>query len=247
MIHNEEEALLGVITSIATATLPFSYKCQIVAINDGSSDTSQRILETASQTFPVHTIAYKERRGMPASFTGAFHHLSTILTDDDLVFTLEADGTNDSACLLPMIQKIHEGADVVIASRYAPGAVSVGFPQHRLWGSAVVNLFLGLLWGIPRVRDHSVLYRVYRGAPLRAYIADAVPFRARRSFAVISEILLHMSRYTEKFAEVPLRYDYALKRGPSKMNLPQTLFEYTRITPPTVLGQRILRLIGVKK
>ncbi|MDO8518329.1 MAG: glycosyltransferase family 39 protein, partial [bacterium] len=80
---------------------------------------------------------------------------------------------------------------------------------------------------------------------LRKYIADRVPFRARKSFAVISEILLHVSRYTSQFAEVPLRYDYGLKKGPSKMKLFQTLWEYTRITPRTPLHKQPIFWIAV--
>ena len=247
MIYNEEESVLGVIESIEQCELPARYERRIIALNDGSTDESQKVLEEAAQRYPVHTIHNAERQGMPASFTGVFQYLSTVLEDDDIVFTLEADGTNDIACVPHLVEKIEKGADVVIASRYAPGAVSVGFPPHRLWGSAVINLFLGVLWGIPHVRDHSVLYRVYRGSLLRKYIADEVPFRARKSFAVISEILLHTARYTSKFAEVPLRYDYSLKKGPSKMKLMQTLIEYTRITSPSVIIQRCLNIFGLRK
>ncbi len=235
MIYNEEESLLPVIESINGCELPPHYERHIVAINDGSTDASQAVLEQAAQTYLVHTIHYEKRQGMPASFKGAFQYLVTLLEDDDIVFTLEADGTNDIRCVPRMMEKIEQGADVVIASRYAPGAVSIGFPRYRLWGSELINMFLRLLWDVPNVRDCSVLYRAYRGSLLRKYIADDIPFVARKSFAVIAEILLHVSRYTAKFAEVPLRYDYGLKKGPSKMRLFQTLWEYTHITPPVLL------------
>ena len=238
MIYNEEESILPVIESIAGCTMPAQYERRIIAINDGSTDASQEVLERAARVYPVHTIHYKERRGMPASFKGAFRYLESVLQDDDIVFTLEADGTNDIACVAPLVAEIEKGADVVIASRYAPGAASIGFPRHRLWGSSLINMFLRVLWDVPNVRDCSVLYRVYRGSLLRRYIADDIPFAARKSFAVIAEILLHVSRYTGKFAEVPLRYDYGLKKGPSKMKLLQTLWEYTRITPYTPLRKQ---------
>ncbi len=255
MIHNEEESVLPVIESINGCELSSHYERHIVAINDGSTDASQAVLEQAAQTYPVHTIHYENRRGMPASFKGAFQYLAALLEDDDIVFTLEADGTNDIKCVPRMMEKIEQGADVVIASRYAQGAVSIGFPRYRLWGSELINMFLRLLWDVPNVRDCSVLYRAYRGSLLRKYIADDIPFAARKSFAVIAEILLHVSRYTSKFAEVPLRYDYGLKKGPSKMKLFQTLWEYTRITPYTPLrkqpifwiavGAFILRIVGL--
>src|SRR3989344_4871203 len=245
MIHNEEDAIPSVLESIMRCNVPPHYERRILAINDGSTDNSQALLDRAAETLPVHTIAYLARQGMPASFRGAFDYLEPYLQEQDIVFTMEADATNDIACVSPMVKKIQEGADVVIASRYAPGAMSLGFPWYRLLGSNVINFFLRLLWNVPNVTDCSVLYRAYRGSILRKYIADRVPFRARKSFAVISEILLQISRYTSKFAEVPLRYDYNLKKGPSKMKLFQTLWEYTRITPRTPLHKQPIFWIAV--
>jgi dolichol-phosphate mannosyltransferase len=231
MTYNEEDSVLNVVKSIMTADLPQTVE-RILAVNDGSTDRTHKVLEEAAKTYPVFTLNLGTRLGMPLSFKAAFAHLKDYLEDDDLVFTMEADGTNDIKCVPLLAEEIKKGADVVIASRYAPGAKSLGFPWYRLIGSKVINLFLSLMWNIPQVKDYSVLYRVYRGSVLKKYIEeDNEPYRAKKSFAVISEILLRISRYTSKFAEVPLIYDYSLKRGKSKMKLIQTLWEYTRITP----------------
>ena len=255
MVYNEEDSISSVIDGIMHCPLPPQYERRILVINDGSTDNSQTLLDRAPLTAPVHTLFYPTRQGMPESFRGAFKYLKPHLSDDDIVFTMEADATNDIACVMPMVREIQKGADVVIASRYAQGAVSLGFPWYRLWGSNVINFFLRLLWNVPNVTDCSVLYRAYRGSTLREYITNLPPFRARKSFAVIAEILLQIAKHTSKFAEVPLRYDYNLKKGPSKMKLLQTLWEYTRITPRTPLhkqpifwdavGAFILRLWGI--
>ena len=212
------------------AELPARYQRVIIAINDGSTDDSQEVLEYAARAYPVEILRTQERRGLPASFSTMFTYLENRLEDDDLVFTLEADGTNDITCVPAMEKAVHAGADVVIASRYAPGATSIGFPRYRLIGSHVINFFLQMIWDVPQVKDYSVLYRVYRGSLLRRYSVQLPTFVARKSFAVIAEILFQLTQYTSKFAEVPLRYDYRLKKGKSKMKLLQTLWEYVRIT-----------------
>src|SRR3989344_3059072 len=245
MVLNEEESVAGVVRSIMGATLPPHLERRILAVNDGSTDGTSRILAELGRTYPVQTISFKTRQGMPLSFRAAFEFLLPHLQDEDIVFTLEADGTNDIACVPHMVEAIRKGADVVIASRYAPGAVSLGFPWWRLWGSNVINFFLRLLWNVPNVTDCSVLYRAYRGSTLRDYITSLPPFRARKSFAVIAEILLQIAKHTSKFAEVPLRYDYNLKKGPSKMKLLQTLWEYTRITPRTPFHRQPIFWIAV--
>ncbi len=245
MIYNEEESVSAVVESIMGAAVPAQYERRILAVNDGSIDQTAAVLTGLERSYPVQTLTLAPRQGMPLSFRVAFAALLPHLQDDDIVFTLEADNTNDIACVPHMIEKIKNGADVVIASRYAPGAVSLGFPWWRLWGSNVINMFLRVLWNVPNVTDCSVLYRAYRGSTLRAYITDLPPFRARKSFAVIAEILLQISKHTSKFAEVPLRYDYGLKKGPSKMKLFQTLWEYTRITPRTPLHRQPIFWVAV--
>jgi|GEM_PF-186840 len=245
MAYNEEDSLLSVIESIEHAALPKNYERRIIVVDDGSADQTRAVAERASRKYSVHILSYETRQGMPISFQWAFEYLGKHLGDDDIVFTLEADGTNDIACVPHMVDEIQQGADVVIASRYAPGAASLGFPWYRLWGSSLVNWLLQMAWDVPNVKDYSVLYRAYRGSILRRYIPDLKPFRARKSFAVIAEIALQLSHYTSKFAEVPLRYDYGLKKGKSKMKLFQTLWEYTRITPRTPLLRQPIFWIAV--
>ena len=238
MIYNEEESIASVVESIRTCDLSPEYERVVVAVNDGSTDKSQDELDRAARVMPVHTIFFATRQGIPISFAATFDYLREHLADDDVVFTMEADATNDIACVPHMMQALEQGADVVIASRYAPGAKSLGFPWYRLWGSYLINLFLRLLWAVPGAKDYSVLYRAYRGSLLKKYVVDPHPFRARKSFAVIAEILLQVSKYTSKITEVPLLYDYSLKKGKSKMKLMQTLWEYTRITPLSTLVRR---------
>lgn len=231
MIYNEEEVIASVVKSIMSAELSPHVERRILAVNDGSTDGTARVLAELEKSHPVDTISLGTRSGMPQSFRTLFEYLLPILQDDDIVFTLEADGTNDIACVPFMLEEIKKKADVVVASRYAPGATSPGFPVHRLWGSSLINLLLRLSWNIPNIKDYSVLYRAYRGSVLRKYIADLPPFRARKSFAVIAEILLQISQHTSRFSEVPLQYNYGLKKGKSKMKLFETLREYLYITP----------------
>src|SRR3989344_1060178 len=99
MIYNEEESILPVIESIDGCALPSQYERHIIAINDGSVDASQEILEQAARTYPVHTIHNEIRQGMPTSFTQVFRYLAHQLKDDDIMFTMEATGTNDINCI----------------------------------------------------------------------------------------------------------------------------------------------------
>ncbi len=62
------------------------------------------------------------------------------LQDDDIVVAMDADNTHPPQLISRMVPMIREGHDVVIASRYQPGARVVGLARHRevlSWGRAV--------------------------------------------------------------------------------------------------------------
>src|SRR3989338_5165545 len=106
MIHNEEESITDVVRSIMGATLPPHLERRILAINDGSRDGTGRILAELGLSYPVQTISFETRQGMPLSFRAAFEFLLQHLQDEDIVFTMEADATKDIACILPMVEEI---------------------------------------------------------------------------------------------------------------------------------------------
>lgn len=244
-IFNEEPAIPSVLASISSCDLPPHYERRILAVNDASTDGSLAALQKATQFYPVEILNYETNQGLPKSFRGAFEYLKPYLEDDDIVFLMEADGTSDIACIPLLTKEIEKGADVSIASRHAPGSASPGFPFYRRWGSAAVNLFLRIMWNVPHVKDYTIFYRAYRGSILRKYLADFPPFVARKSFAVNGEVLLQLSRFTSRFAEVPFIYNYGLKKGKSKMKLFQTLWEYLRITPRRPLHKQPIFWVAV--
>jgi dolichol-phosphate mannosyltransferase len=235
-VYNEEDAIYSVVESIARAPLPSGFTAQVLAIDDGSRDRSLQELLRAKEAYPVEIISYSPNRGVPAVFSEAFNYLHANLAEGDAAIIMESDGTSDVERIPQLLDELERGADVVIASRHVPGGKYVRFPWYRTLGSSVVNLFLRILWGIPGVKDYTIFFRAYRGSLLRRYIPEALPFKARKSFAVNGEILLRLSSYTSKFREIPLRYDYGLKKGKSKMRLLQTLVEYIYLTPKHHLG-----------
>ena len=72
MVLNEEESVAGVVRSIMGATLPPHLERRILAVNDGSTDGTSRILAELGRTYPVQTISFETRQGMPLSFRAAF-------------------------------------------------------------------------------------------------------------------------------------------------------------------------------
>ncbi|MGC9602321.1 MAG: glycosyltransferase [Minisyncoccia bacterium] len=245
-IYNEEYALPGLLQSLSNVSLPSGTAYSIYAVDDASTDTTPAILERAKTAYPITVLRYEINRGVPATIKDAFAYFARELTDDDVVIFMEADGTSDVSLIPRMLEKIDEGNDMVIASRYTKGAISLGFPWYRLLGSALVNYFLRLVWNVKGVTDYSIFYRAYRASLIKKCFGHGyVPLRAKKSFAVIAESLLFFDVYHPRIAEVPLRYDYRIKKKPSRMKLLPTLFEYMRITIRTPLHRQPIFWIAV--
>lgn len=228
-IFNEARELNKLLANLHACPLPSGWDCRIVAVNDGSTDDSLAILEKNKERHPLDIVSYTPNQGIPTVLKQGFAYLLLRLQDHDIVVIMESDGTSDLSIIPDFINKIEQGADVVVGSRSIRGGAYKNFPLERKLGSIITNLFLRLKWRVPGVTDYTIFYRAYRGRVLKEYINAGVSFQSQKSFAANGELLLRLSRYTKNFAEVRLQYDYGLKKGKSKMKLFGTLWEYLKI------------------
>ena len=58
-----------------------------------------------------------------------------------------------------------------------------------------------------------------------------------KSFAANLEVLLRVVPFSHRFSEVPLLYDYGLKKSKSKMNVFKTLREYQGLILKRMVGR----------
>jgi dolichol-phosphate mannosyltransferase len=228
-IFNEDDNLTKLMSDISTIVLPDGWNYRICAVNDGSSDKSLEILEENEDKYPLDIISYTPNAGIPTVLKRGFEHLQKKIQADDVVVIMESDGTSDLGLIPGFVNQINKGFAVVIGSRSVPGGAYKNFPMQRKIGSMITNLFLRLLWRVKGVTDYTIFYRAYSGEVLKKYIADGVSFQSLRSFAANGELILRLSKYTDKVCELPLQYDYGLKKGKSKMKLFDTLWEYMKI------------------
>ena len=126
-----------------------------------------------------------------------------------------------------MIAKINAGNDLVIASRYAPGGQEVGLSWSRHVFSGGASALLRLFFPLRGARDYTCGYRAYSGALLhRAFAAYGDDLVQERGFTCMAEVLIKMGKLGARVVEVPLVLRYDLKSGPSKMNIPRTIWRY---------------------
>src|SRR5690606_23946463 len=134
--------------------------------------------------------------------------------NSDVVITLDADNSQDPELIRTMVERINEGFDVVIASRFQPGSQEIGVPPFRVFLSHLSSAGIGTLVRYPGVRNYSCGFRVYRTEALRNLIKTfGYNFIRENGFSCMFELLLNLRTLHARASEVPLVLRYDLKEG----------------------------------
>jgi len=201
----------------------------IVAVNDGSTDKTGDVLRRWQERLPLRVVDHGVNRGLGQAMRTGIASVADSAPADAVLVTMDADNSHDPALIPQMLEKHSAGADVVVASRYAPGGAEVGLPYHRHVFSRGANLVMALLFPLPGVKDFSCGYRLYRLAKLRDAMAlYGSRFIEEDGFVCMAEILVKCRRVRIAAAEVPLVLRFDLREGASKMKVGRTIWRYLR-------------------
>jgi dolichol-phosphate mannosyltransferase len=222
--YNEQDAIVPLIGSLrAIARNRFIERIRIVVVDDGSSDETAARVEALADADTL-LVRHPVNRGLGEAIKTGFRFALELQPQADIIVTMDADNTHSPGLLTHMISSLDEGNDLVIASRYRPGARLVGLAWYRELLSTGMSWMFRLLLPIRGVRDYSCGYRAYRAGILRrAFEKWGDGFVDQSGFSCMVDILLKLNRLGAIMSEVPLILHYDLKRGASKMKVGQTV------------------------
>jgi len=235
--YNEGPNLGSVLEQLQqlSATMPLS----VVVVNDGSRDNTLQAAESFRDKLDLEIVTHPVNLGVPMTFYDGLVTAAARAKTDDCIFIIEGDGTSDLKVMPEMARRVHAGDDVVVASRYIRGGGYLNFPWQRTAGSYVVNLVVSIFFHVRGITDYTIFYRAYRAQAVQQALEHYGPgFVQTKSFAANLEVLLRVRPFSSRFSEVPLLYDYGLKKSQSKMNPFKTLREYQGL-----IVKRLLRKI----
>lgn len=226
--YNEAESVHPLLTRLDELHQSAPYPIRLLLVDDGSRDETLPILQrfAASRDW-VTVLPHGRNRGLGAAIQTILSYAAEQSPVDGLLATLDGDNTHDPLLILPMVEQLErERLEIVIASRFVPGAREIGLsPQRKLFSRGASLLFRTLV-RIPGVKDYSCGFRVYRVAFLRRAIAKWGRLVTVNGFECMAEILAKCSRLKPKVGEHPLVLRYDQKGGPSKMRVMRTILGY---------------------
>jgi dolichol-phosphate mannosyltransferase len=234
--YNERENIPNLLADLAPRVHELG--ARVIFVDDGSSDGTSEMIEQHSDGLQVAIVRHKVNRGLGTAINSGLRAALGESQDDDAIVTLEADNTSDLDDLPRMLERFNEGADVVLASVYAPGGRIVGVAPLRLAASKAVSNAFRYVGGLREIHTLSSLYRIYRAGTLRR-AAETYGYLLVREpgFAANVELLLKLYNAGAQVAEVPTVNDWSRRLGQSKMNLRPTVLAYGRLVADQLVGR----------
>jgi dolichol-phosphate mannosyltransferase len=109
--------------------------CEVIVVDDGSPDGTADVVTELSASEPrVRLLSRSGKQGLASAvFAGAAEARGTF------VCVMDGDFSHDPEEIPGMLTKAQEGYDVVIGSRFVPGAANVGQPLPRRIASGFLN------------------------------------------------------------------------------------------------------------
>jgi dolichol-phosphate mannosyltransferase len=224
--YNEGEALPLLLERVMESMQEAGLEYRVLVVNDGSSDGTAEAVDRMAERMPVARIDHEQNRGLGEAVRTGLQHALETAGERDILVTMDSDNTHTPGLIEGMVRDIREGNDVVIASRFRPGARIMGVPLYRRVLSQAASWVFRVVFPTKNVRDFTSGYRAYR-APLlkRAFETYGNQFVAESGFACMVDILLKLRALDAIMTERPLILRYDFKYGISKMMVVRTIFE----------------------
>ena len=229
--YNERENIEALIEQLLALPIDLN----VIIVDDNSPDGTGDVAEALAVQNPsrVSVIHRPGKLGLGTAYVAGFK--KAIADSADYVFTMDADFSHNPRYMPSMLEKVQEGYDLVIGSRYAPGggARDCTLPRKILsWGAnGYARAMLGL-----RARDATAGFRCYRRPVLETVGLDEI---RSSGYSFLIEMLYRTQRRGWKVGEVPIVFDNR-RLGKSKISrreIVRALYTVLRLVWERLLGR----------
>ena len=222
--YNEEENIVRVVENLKNNYPMYDY----IVINDGSSDSTAKICRKNGYELvdlPVNLgLAGAFQTGLKYAYRNGY----------DYAIQFDADGQHRPEFIAPMLDKIQEGYDIVIGSRF----VTEKKPHSlRMLGSNLISTAMKLTTG-RRVKDPTSGMRMFN----KKMIAE---FALNMNYGPEPDTVSYLLKQGATIAEVQVEMDERIA-GESYLNLTRSMMYMLRMLLSILLIQNFRKRREVK-
>jgi dolichol-phosphate mannosyltransferase len=212
--YDEKENIFDIVNAILDQQKRVAaFKIQVVISDSHSKDGTIEIAEQLSNKDPrVHLIVTNKRGIGVGLFNGIKYAIDTLNTD--VLIAMDSDFQHNPDDIPRLLEKISEGYDLVIASRFAEGVVNE-IPWYRWVMSVVANQMIRMMLNIKDVREITTSFRAFTRGLFQKIETLPIPWQ-EDSFIAVPVYVVKMLRSGANVTEIPMTM-HARAGGYSKM------------------------------
>ncbi|HVN13804.1 MAG TPA: polyprenol monophosphomannose synthase [Kineosporiaceae bacterium] len=206
--YDERANLPRILARVRTA-VPSAH---VLVADDASPDGTGRIAdEIAARDDAVHVLHRPGKRGLGAAYLDGFRW--GLAREYDVLVEMDADGSHQPEQLGSLLERVADGADLVLGSRWVAGGSVLHWPRHRELLSRGGNVYARVLLGIP-LADATGGYRAFRASALETIGLDDVE---SQGYCFQIDLAWRAVRAGLRVEEVPITF-VERELGASKMS-----------------------------
>ncbi|GAA3102403.1 polyprenol monophosphomannose synthase [Streptosporangium carneum] len=195
--YNERENLPMIVGRIRAA-VP---EAHLLIADDNSPDGTGEVADgLAADDDHVSVLHRPGKQGLGAAYIEGFHW--GLKEGFDVLVEIDADGSHQPEELPKLLERLADGADLVVGSRWVPGGKVVNWPLSRELLSRGASLYSRIMLGVP-IRDATAGFRAYRASTLEKIGLDDVE---SQGYCFQIDLTLRTVHHGLRVAEVPITF-----------------------------------------
>jgi len=184
-VYNEEESLEKLFEELSDSMSPF-LDWEVIFVNDGSNDDSDMILEKLSKSYQnIKLISFYKNFGKSDALGIGFEYAK-----GDIIITMDADLQDDPKEIIPLINKLEEGWDMVSGwKKNRKDPISKRYPSKFF--NFITRLFTGI-----KIHDFNCGLKAYKRKVIKSIdlyggLHRYIPALAGRLGFSVTELEVH--------------------------------------------------------
>lgn len=216
-MYNEEKNIEPLLSAINKSLLPSDVNLLMIAVNDGSQDNTLAVLKKQEKIYDnLVVVDHVVNKGLAAALKTGINE--SIERKVDLLAFMDSDLTHNPDDLSKFVDKIREGYDFVVGSRFIKGGGMKDIPLKRVLFSKLGNTAAKILFRLP-VLDYTTGFRVVKREVFESIEIEEKGFGIQMEEVVkayakgfrIGEVPIILGN--RKFGKSSMRYDYKLVKN----------------------------------
>ncbi len=199
-VYNEGKILGANITKLYKKMISLRRNFDIYIVDDGSTDNTKKIGEALSRKSKIHYIRFNNGPSRRENLAQAFRK-----STKDVTMFIDADLSTNLNYMAEVLNKIDEGYDISIGSRY------MGIKPKRKLSRRIIsilyNSFLRLYLG-SKIKDHQCGFKSFNKKCLLKLLDEMGYDKSlHRGWFWDAELLIRAQNNSCRIAEVPVEWE----------------------------------------